>query len=162
MIRMMELMLWTLAAATLAGTALHWLAAGSAPGPDDPPLRPPAPLVAPRESGSVASVADGIVATNPFRLDRRPADPPFAGDDAMTTEWSTEEVEPDFLALAVAAIIGPPWEAVLEGVPGREHGVVVRPGDVLGDLVVRSVGPNTVWIESDRDSWHLELKRPWP
>jgi hypothetical protein len=61
--------------------------------------------------------------------------------------------------LAVSGMVGPPWAAVLEGVPGQDHGVLVRGGERFGDLRVRSVSPAAVVVSSPDTTWRLTLRR---
>jgi hypothetical protein len=56
---------------------------------------------------------------------------------------------------------GPPWAALVEGIPGREGAVLVRAGDVLGTLTVRTVKRDTVTIQARDTVWRLSLKKPW-
>ncbi|MBX6330548.1 MAG: hypothetical protein IRY91_01740, partial [Gemmatimonadaceae bacterium] len=65
-------------------------------------------------------------------------------------------------ALALAGLVGgPPWAALLDGVPGRDGTVLVHVGDTLGPLRVRSVSAAGVTISGMDTTWHLTLKRPW-
>jgi hypothetical protein len=61
----------------------------------------------------------------------------------------------------VTGIFGPPWQAVVEGIPGREGGVVVREGEVLGELRVRSIKRDTVVVVGFDTTWALAVRRPW-
>jgi hypothetical protein len=63
--------------------------------------------------------------------------------------------------LAIGGIVGPPWEALLEGVPGEERGVVVRTGSTLGELKVRSVSRDLVVIQGQDTTWRLSVKKAW-
>ena len=64
--------------------------------------------------------------------------------------------------LSISGIIGgPPWSAVLEGVPGRDGGTVVHPGDTLGGLKVRAVKRDTVVISGVDTTWRLIVRRAW-
>jgi hypothetical protein len=55
---------------------------------------------------------------------------------------------------------GPPWDAVLDGIPGRTGSVVVRAGDVIGALRVRAITRDSVIVESADTVWRLSLRRP--
>jgi hypothetical protein len=64
--------------------------------------------------------------------------------------------------LAVAGILGgPPWTALLDSVPGRDGSVLVKRGDTLGGLKIRSVGRDTVVVQGTDTLWKLVVKRPW-
>lgn len=165
--RRAEALLWLAALVLLAVGASRWRAAAPAPPgavPSALSLTPPEParVGAERLSDAVRTVAGG----NPFRLDRVPAPVPFgepaAGDGfggGMPPPY--EPPPPPRPPLAVSGIAGPPWRAVLEGVPGREGGVVVQRGDVLGELRVRDVTSSTVVIAAPDTVWRLTLRRQW-
>jgi hypothetical protein len=55
---------------------------------------------------------------------------------------------------------GPPWDAVLEGVPGRQAGVVVRLGDHVGGLGIVALKRDTVVVEGFDTTWTLTIRRP--
>jgi hypothetical protein len=64
--------------------------------------------------------------------------------------------------LVLRGIIGgPPWSAILEGIPGRQGSVVLRRGDTVAALVVRAVRRDTVVIEGADTTWRLTVKRSW-
>jgi hypothetical protein len=106
---------------------------------------------------SIARASAYIVANNPFRLSRQPAtvaySPALEGLAPLT-------VRPPRPALVLLGIVGgPPWSAILEGIPGRDGSVMVRRGDSLGTLIVRAVGRDTVIIKGADTTWRLTVKR---
>lgn len=118
------------------------------------------PRPAMRERPDVLLAAsEGLVARDPFRLERRPSAVPY--NPALGTVPSPAP-RPPRPTLAVTGILGgPPWEALLEGVPGRQGSVLVRRGDTLGGLHIRSVTKDTVWIRGMDTTWVLSLRRVW-
>jgi hypothetical protein len=56
---------------------------------------------------------------------------------------------------------GPPWDAIIEGIPGRDGSVVVRAGESVGGITVRSVGRDTVRVRGLDTTWTLTLARTW-
>lgn len=106
-----------------------------------------------------------IGAHDPFRLDRAPAaiayDPAREG---MPPPPPPPPVPPK-PALALAGVVGPPWEAMLDGVPGRQGAVVVRPGDTLsnpmGELRIRRITRDTLIVQGMDTTWKLTLRRAW-
>ncbi|HEY0025322.1 MAG TPA: hypothetical protein VGB24_20710 [Longimicrobium sp.] len=166
--RRWERVLWAAALAVALGGWLRWrdavprvrpVPAGVAGAPGDPPR--PAP-------GRLAAAARSVAAANPFRLDRVPApvgySRPLAGPMGMGTmppPPTYTPPPPPRPALAVTGIVGPPWQALLEGVPGREGAVAVRAGTVLGDLRVRSVTRDRVVVAGADTSWTLSVRKPW-
>lgn len=160
--RRTEVTLWVLTAAATFAIGVQWSRVPFQVADGEYAFSAPARTPYEHPSGLLAEAAGEVVATNPFRLDRRPAeasgDSPV--DEAADAGWPTD-AELARPLLAVAGIVGPPWEAVIEGVPGVEEGVLVRAGDVLGDLTVRSVQPDLVVIEANDTTWHLGMKNPW-
>ena len=132
-----------------------------------PPLSKNGSLVAPRElpkvsAESLRAVSQGIVAHDPFRLDRHPSPVPYRPELDGVIAATPPPPKPPKPRLALAGILGgPPWTALLDSVPGREGSVLVRRGDTLGGLRIRSVGRDTVIVEGADTVWKLGVKRPW-
>jgi hypothetical protein len=173
--RRMEALLWTLALGMLLLGAARWRgadAAGEAPA-GALAVTPAEPRRVPRER--LAAAGATITGGNPFRLDRAPAPlgftppgmPGMPMGPGMMPGMPTGEMPiyapppPPRPALAVSGIVGPPWQALLEGVPGREGAVVVRAGDVLGDLRIRDIDQNVVVVAAPDTTWRLTVRNPW-
>jgi hypothetical protein len=63
-------------------------------------------------------------------------------------------------ALVLRGVLGgPPWTAVVEGIPGQSGTTVVRPGDVLSGLTIRSVQRAVVVVRGMDTTWTLTLTR---
>jgi hypothetical protein len=160
--RRLEALLWALAPALALGA---WLRARR---PIDVPAvrsaaespAPAAPNLVPR--AALAAAGDAVRQGNPFRLDRAPAPVGFAADPmAIPEEPAVAPPPPERPPLAVSGIVGPPWAAVLEGVPGRDAGLLVRGGDAVGELRVRSVTRDLVVVQGPDTTWRLTVRRPW-
>jgi hypothetical protein len=120
--------------------------------PAPPPLRAETPKV-------LAAAAELLVARDPFRLERRPAGVAY---NSATENTPVPPPRPPRPALVVTGIIGgPPWEAVLEGIPGRQGSVLVRRGDTLAGLRVRAIGKDSVRIVGMDTTWILTVRRAW-
>jgi hypothetical protein len=108
---------------------------------------------------ALAAAAELLVARDPFRLERRPA---VVAYDPAAENAPPPSPRPPRPALVVTGIIGgPPWEAVLEGIPGRQGSVLVRRGDTLAGLRVRAVGKDSVRIVGMDTTWTLIVRRAW-
>lgn len=166
--RRLETLLWALA---LAVALLGWARwrraepAADAPAGELSPT-PPEPRHIP--PGRLAAAARTVAGGNPFRLDRAPAPIGFArpGGPGMPDAFGASPPPyvpppPPRPQLFVSGIVGPPWQALLEGVPGREGAVVVRRGDVLGDLRVHEITQTVVVVASPDTTWRLPVRRPW-
>ena len=158
----LELILWAVALplALMAGVRARPGGVRRTAVPATASVAAPIPRVA-AEALTAASAL--IVERDPFRLDRRPSSVPYA----PTLEGAPPPVAPaPRPVLVVTGIVGgPPWEALVDGIPGRPASVVVRRGDAFGDstgrLVVRRVGPDTVVIAGMDTTWTLTVRRAW-
>jgi hypothetical protein len=159
-----EVLLWLMTVVILLWGGVRWQH------PDSPLVdearpgytsAPPGPMGVSIER--LENASRSIAAHNPFRLDRSPAPPGFIQDDGgirfgMTSYQPPRAARP---ILTVSGIAGPPWRAVLEGVPGREGGVVVQRGDELNDLRIRDVTATTLVVASPDTVWRLTLRKQW-
>jgi hypothetical protein len=160
--RRLELALWALALVAVAAAILGWVRTGPASeaAPAEAIVAPAFPQ--PFNARLLRTAAAATVAKDPFRLDRRPADAAFGAVAEGTAAPAVEAPPPFRPPLALGGILGgPPWEAVVEGIPGRESGVLARKGDQFGELRVTAVGADKVVIRGADTTWILTLKRPW-
>jgi hypothetical protein len=161
----LEALLWVLA---LAIAVLAWRAAKEVVPPvtasaEQALAAPPEPL---RLSETrLGQAARAIAASDPFRLDRRPSAVAFsAAPDAvngMMVMPPPPPPPPPRPQLSVSGIVGPPWTALLDGVPGRDGPVLVRTGDQVDVLRIRQVGPREVVVAGMDTTWRLTIKRTW-
>ena len=156
---MVEPALWSITAVSLLVASLGVRAARATPRSLAQSV--PGIVSEPRriDPDSVVRAAAYIVANNPFRLSRQPAT--VAYSPALEGLAPPPVVRPPRPALVLRGIVGgPPWSAILDGVPGRDGNVMVRRGDSLGTLVVRAVGRDTVIIKGADTTWRLTVKHP--
>lgn len=133
-----------------------------------PELAPPAStgvlrLAEPRAAArrAPAGTIERTVSANPFRLDRSAAPIRYAAAaDPAAPPPPPPPPAPARPPLSISGVVGPPWAAILEGVPGRASGVVVRPGDLVGELRVRAVSPSAVVIQGPDTTWRLTVHKP--
>ncbi|HKS04925.1 MAG TPA: hypothetical protein VJR92_01320 [Gemmatimonadaceae bacterium] len=116
--------------------------------------------VTPRESQALAQDGMKVVDANPFRLSRLPA-------LARPTQTSTPQAAPPPVvhrpALTVIAIAGgPPWSAAIEGLPGAPSGILVREGDLHGDITIKSITGDSVTIAVRDSLMKFGLRRQLP
>jgi hypothetical protein len=58
--------------------------------------------------------------------------------------------------LALAGITGgPPWTALIEGVPGHEAGVLLRQGESAGGITATRIGRDSVHLTGLDTNWVL-------
>lgn len=107
----------------------------------------------------IDDAAISLVDADPFRTSRHPSPIAYHTDVEGAPPSPPRPPRP---GLSVSGIIGgPPWSAVLEGLPGHEGGTVVHPGDTLGGLRIRSVRRDTVVISGVDTTWRLIVRRAW-
>lgn len=112
-----------------------------------------------RRSGALVTASEAVVARDPFRFERRPSGVAYS---PALEGAPPPPPRPPRPALAVTGIVGgPPWEALMEGIPGREGSTLVRRGDTLGGLRVGSITKDTVRISGMDTTWTLPLRRAW-
>jgi hypothetical protein len=123
---------------------------------------PAAPAPAGNVAAALLAEAGGeVVRTNPFRLDRTPAPIGFQSEPGPAFHEEYRPPPPPRPPLRVTGIVGPPWRALLTGVPDRQGSVLVAAGDQVGDLRVRSVTRETVVVQAPDTTWRLSIQRPW-
>jgi hypothetical protein len=158
--RTVERFLWSGAAVLLAVALLGAIREGRTRIADQGSGLPTAaPLVPP--SAPPVQVLDATVDHDPFRLERH-ASPIAYKPELEGVAPPPPPQRPPHPTLTVSGILGgPPWDALLEGVPGHDGSMLVHPGDVIGTLKIRSVSRDTVVVTGDDTTWHLALKRTW-
>jgi hypothetical protein len=110
-------------------------------------------------SALLLTASEAFVARDPFRLERKPSGVPYGPSLDGAPPPPPRPPRP---TLVVAGIVGgPPWEALLEGIPGREGSALVRRGDTLSGLRVRSITRDTVRITGMDTTWTLTVRRAW-
>jgi hypothetical protein len=105
----------------------------------------------------LADAEDATVSNDPFRLANEPASVRF--DPAVEGETASPVVALVRPTLVLKAIIGgPPWQAVIDGIPGQPPGTIAGPGARFDKLVVRSVTRDTVVVQGPDTTWSLAFK----
>lgn len=100
-------------------------------------------------------VADSLVITDPFRLERKPANVAF-GAPVVT---ALSPPKPRIQLVLNGIIGGPPWRAVLTGVPGHDGNTIVAAGDTVGGLRIRSIKHDGVVVQGPDTTWDFAMKR---
>jgi hypothetical protein len=61
---------------------------------------------------------------------------------------------------ALKAIVGgPPWQAIVDGIPGQPSGTIVSNGMTIGKLTIRGVTRDSVVIQGPDTTWVLTFRR---
>jgi hypothetical protein len=116
---------------------------------------------APAVTDSALEEAETLAVTNdPFRLSNMPPEARFdpANEVAGSARaFTPPPVRPTFVLKAIVG--GPPWQAVVNGIPGQPAGTVTRQGAQFDKLVVRSVTRDSVIIQGPDTAWVLRFGR---
>jgi hypothetical protein len=115
-----------------------------------------AALPAPTDS-VLDDATDATITNDPFRLANEPSsvryEPAAQGGAPMS---ATPVVRPTLVLKAI--IGGPPWQAVIDGIPGQPAGAVASSGTRFDKLVVRSVSRDSVVVQGPDTAWTLSFK----
>jgi hypothetical protein len=109
---------------------------------------------------ALAEFETTITSNDPFRLSNTPAsvryDPSIEGSPgALNT--GVAPLRPQFTLKAIVG--GPPWQAIVDGIPGQPPGTIVRNGLAFEKLVVRSVTRDSIVIQGPDTTWVLTFRR---
>lgn len=112
-------------------------------------------------ASTIEAAEDLIVTNDPFRLANAPAlvryDP---ADESDVTPGiaGPPRVRPNLILKAIVG--GPPWQAVVDGLPGQPPNTLVRAGSAYDKLVARAVTRDSVVIQGPDTTWVLSFRRP--
>ena len=120
---------------------------------------PPAALVrvdaAPsRAIDSLDRWARTIIEHDPFQLDHTASEPPV-----VLLPVPPPRVRPQLVLVGITG--GPPWHAVVEGLPGTSAGSLAREGQMFGAFIIRRITADTVVVAGDDTTWTLTLRVAW-
>lgn len=120
----------------------------------------PASISIPRmDAIFLAAAADDVVDGNLFRPERAPADTGSSvGGNSLPSKPSSGQPKPHLELHGVLG--GPPWEAILAGIPGRPNGIVVSTGEAIAGLRIRSIRHDAIIVTGADTTWHLRLGSP--
>lgn len=158
--RRLELMLWSVASVLLLIAALGARRSALYGSDNVPPRVPSTPAVSERRAPS-AETSSGVADHDPFRLERHPSPIPYKAELEGVAPPAAPPKPPKPVLVLSGILGGPPWEALIEGIPGHEGSTVVREGQVISGFTVRSVRRDSVIIRSADTTWRLGLKRSW-
>ena len=97
-----------------------------------------------------------ILAGDLFRREREALQPSAVLAPEQLTSKAPSQPKP---RLSLNGLVGgPPWEAIVEGLPGHEGSYVVRAGDSVGGLKIRSVRHDGATIRGMDTTWVLKLE----
>jgi hypothetical protein len=146
---------------TLSATALQrWRAA--VPLAVARPVVVPSIAVAPSLAldDSLTVAVDRVVTNDPFRLSNTPATVRFdARDDADGGLQASSPPSSRPILTLKGVTGGPPWQAMIDGIPGQPPGTIVRAGSRFDKLAVRLVTRDSVILQGFDTTWVLTFAR---
>lgn len=116
----------------------------------------PAPDPATTDESLTAAEIDVVAAHDPFRLANTPSRVAFdatGADNGPAFAPAPRPIPPNLVLKAIVG--GPPWQAIVDGLPGQSSGVIATAGAVFQDLVIRSVTRDRVVVEGRDTAWVL-------
>jgi hypothetical protein len=125
--------------------------------PNAAPIDARSPATASRRPIGAESVT-AIISRDPFRIGRRPVLPAY--DPLRLAEQLAPPPPRPTLSL-VGIVDGTSPSAIVEGFPGIEGSRVVRVGDAVASLQVKTIGNGRVVITGMDTTWVLKVREPW-
>jgi len=120
-----------------------------------PPVRLPSDSLI---NDSLAIAEESIVSKDPFRVANSPAGVRY---DPTTDAVRPNDAAPLILvrpSFVLRAIVGgPPWQAVIDGIPGQPSGTIVRAGMTFDKLTVSAITRDNVIIKGPDTTWALSF-----
>jgi hypothetical protein len=111
-------------------------------------------LPEPYDEDSLDLAFERLVHGDPFRLSRQPSEIPYSAE-ALAAPAAAPKFAP---ALVLRGIVGgPPWQAVIDGIPDLPAGTVVTSGSTFGQLTIRLVTRDSVFVQTPDTAWYLTL-----
>jgi hypothetical protein len=107
---------------------------------------------------SLREAVNAVIEGNLFRADGAPTEDQSA-PPVMSVLGAPLAPKPQLILRGILG--GPPWNALVEGVPGRDGVVVLRSGEQSGGLTVRAIRNDTVIVAGFDTTWTLTIRRPW-
>jgi len=158
--RRIEIALWGVAALLLV---IAGIGARSSPFANDRTASvglPAAPALG-ESRKPTAEIRNSIADRDPFRLARHPSPVAYRPELEGFVPPPAQPRPPKPALVLTGMLGGPPWEALIEGIPEHNGALLVHEGDKFGDLRVRAIRRDSVIISSADTTWRLGLKRSW-
>jgi hypothetical protein len=114
----------------------------------------------PFDADSLDLAVERTVNGDPFRLSRTPSEVPYSPDAMLTPAVAVPRFVPTLVLRGIVG--GPPWQAVIDGIPGSPPGVVVRSGSVFDKLTIKWVSRDSVAVQTPDSAWTLTLSKGSP
>jgi hypothetical protein len=120
-----------------------------------------AALAPPIDTAGLAVSAARLRDRDPFRSERKPTSVRYNPWEPAPAPIVTPPRPPRPNLALVGIVGGPPWIALVEGVPGREGGVLLREGEEAGGVRLEAILGDTVRLAGLDTTWVLTPRRAW-
>jgi hypothetical protein len=120
-----------------------------------PPLRA---LVAAITDDALAGVEEAIVTNDPFRLSNSPSAVRYDPAEGVTPSGVAMSPQPRPTLVLKAIVGGPPWQAIIDGIPGQPSGTLAQTGSKFDRLTVRSITRDSVIVVGTDTAWVLSFR----
>jgi hypothetical protein len=106
--------------------------------------------------------AGDLYLRNPFRTKRAPTQVRFGSEPIDIVDAGADAVAPVRPDLRLGGIVGgPPWSVLVEGVPGREGGLLLAEGQTVDGVVFRALRGDTLVLAAFDTIWRLTPRSNW-
>ena len=151
----------SVAVAIAVASIAAWTTAISAPAVQEHPAAIGSPSPTAPDTVALAMSAARLRSRDPFRLERKPADVRYNPWEPLAASAAPAPA-PSRPALALVGLVGgAPWNALLEGVPGRETGMLLQLGDSACGIRFVALRGDTVVLAGFDTTWSLVARREW-
>jgi hypothetical protein len=107
---------------------------------------------------TLIEVEERIVSNDPFRLSNSPSSIRYSPSSDNVGFSASGPLRPNLTLKAIVG--GPPWQAIVDGIPGQQQGTLVRAGSAFDKLIARAVTRDSVIIQGPDTTWVLSFRRP--
>ena len=153
--------LWIIGTVIAVGSIAAWATAIPALPIEERMVSAGSPAPALSDTVALGASVTRLRLRNPFRLDRKPTDLRYNPWEPVRPV-ATPAPAPARPPLALAGLLGgPPWNALIDGIPGRETGVLLQLGDSANGVRFVAVRGDTVVLSGFDTTWSLTARRPW-
>lgn len=161
-VHVLERCAWTVAVAATVVAARSWYVISRSAQAQAPAIWPVPEAARPISADSLAVLTSRIVDNDPFRIDRKPADVAYGVTADSIANRALAAAAAPRPSLVLVGIVGPPWRALVDGIPGHDGSMVLGAGQSVAGLRVRDVTATAATISGTDTTWHLTVKRTWP
>lgn len=110
---------------------------------------------------ALAAAEDFTVTNDAFRISNTPSSVRFdpGTDGGSAGQGPVPPPAPRPIMTLKAIVGGPPWQAIIDGIPGQPPGTMVRAGAAFDKLVARAVTRDSVIMQGPDTTWVLSFRR---